>query len=171
MLFLFLKVFHGEGNGNPLQYSCLENPVDRGAWWATVHGVARAGPNSVTKKKKKKSVPSRTSLAVHPLRLHASKAGDMGLLSGCKTKIPHVAHHGQKINYKKSAPSNSSKPKVFSRKWSPSQPGLSRMLQSPSFFLFRLFPTHHTFLPCLSAVNPSGVYLPHLPGRFLFLSS
>ena len=27
-------------NGNPLQYSCLENPMDRGAWWATVHGVA-----------------------------------------------------------------------------------------------------------------------------------
>ena len=32
----------GEGNGNPLQYSCLENPVDRGAWWATVHGVAES---------------------------------------------------------------------------------------------------------------------------------
>ena len=31
----------GEGNGNPLQYSCLENPVDRGAWQATVHGVAK----------------------------------------------------------------------------------------------------------------------------------
>ena len=30
----------GEGNGNPLQYSCLENPMDGGAWWATVHGVA-----------------------------------------------------------------------------------------------------------------------------------
>ena len=28
----------GGGNGNPLQYSCLENPRDRGAWWATVHG-------------------------------------------------------------------------------------------------------------------------------------
>ena len=31
----------GGGNGNPLQYSCLENPVDRGAWQATVHGVAK----------------------------------------------------------------------------------------------------------------------------------
>ena len=30
------------GNGNPLQYSCLENPMDRGAWWAAVHGVARS---------------------------------------------------------------------------------------------------------------------------------
>ena len=33
----------GEGNGHPLQYSCLENPMDRGAWWATVHGVAKSG--------------------------------------------------------------------------------------------------------------------------------
>ena len=32
----------GEGNGNSLQYSCLENPMDRGAWWATVHGVAKS---------------------------------------------------------------------------------------------------------------------------------
>jgi len=30
----------GEGNGTPLQYSCLENLMDRGAWWAAVHGVA-----------------------------------------------------------------------------------------------------------------------------------
>ena len=33
----------GEGNGNPLQYSCLGNPMNKGAWWATVHGVARVG--------------------------------------------------------------------------------------------------------------------------------
>ena len=32
----------GGGHGNPLQYSCLENPLDRGAWWATVHGVAKS---------------------------------------------------------------------------------------------------------------------------------
>ena len=32
----------GEGNSNPLQYSCLENPMDGGAWWATVHGVAKS---------------------------------------------------------------------------------------------------------------------------------
>ena len=31
----------GEGNGCPLQYSCLENPMERGAWWATVHGVTK----------------------------------------------------------------------------------------------------------------------------------
>ena len=32
----------GEGNGNPLQDSCLENPMDGAAWWATVHGVAKS---------------------------------------------------------------------------------------------------------------------------------
>ena len=32
----------GEENGNPLQYSCLENPMDRGTWWATAHGVAKS---------------------------------------------------------------------------------------------------------------------------------
>ena len=31
-----------EGNGNPLQYPCLENSIDRGAWWVTVHGVAKS---------------------------------------------------------------------------------------------------------------------------------
>ena len=34
--------FPGGGHGNPLQYSCLENPTDRGAWWATVHGVGKS---------------------------------------------------------------------------------------------------------------------------------
>ena len=32
----------GEGNGHPLQYSCLENPMDGGAWWATVHGFGKS---------------------------------------------------------------------------------------------------------------------------------
>ena len=42
---MHLKVFHvfsGEGNGTPLQCSCLENPMDEGAWWATVHGVSKS---------------------------------------------------------------------------------------------------------------------------------
>ena len=36
------SITDGEGNGTPLQYSCLENPMDRGAWWAVVHGVAKS---------------------------------------------------------------------------------------------------------------------------------
>lgn len=39
----------GEGNSSPLQYPCLEKPMDRGAQWATGHGVIRAGRNLVTK--------------------------------------------------------------------------------------------------------------------------
>ena len=39
----------GGGHGNPLQYSCLGNSVDRGAWWATVHRILRVGPELVTK--------------------------------------------------------------------------------------------------------------------------
>ena len=44
-LFFFIlaqcRIFSREGNGTPLQYSCLENPMDGGAWWAAVHGVAK----------------------------------------------------------------------------------------------------------------------------------
>ena len=41
-LFHYMYTQIGEGNGNPLQYSCLENPRDRGAWWAAVHGVTKS---------------------------------------------------------------------------------------------------------------------------------
>ena len=36
------EISPGEGNGNPLQYSCLENFMDRGAWWSTVHAVTKS---------------------------------------------------------------------------------------------------------------------------------
>ena len=39
----FPGILDGEGNGTPLQYVCLENPMDGGAWWAAVHGVATVG--------------------------------------------------------------------------------------------------------------------------------
>ena len=39
---VIILIIIGEGNGNPLQYSCLENPMNRGAWWATVHRVAKS---------------------------------------------------------------------------------------------------------------------------------
>ena len=50
----------GEGNGNPLQYSCLGNSMDRGAWWATAHKVIKVGHNlgEWLLIKKKKSSPS-----------------------------------------------------------------------------------------------------------------
>ena len=55
----------GEGNGNPLQFSCLKNPRDRGAWWATVHGVAQ----SRTRLKRLSSSTSFHSLFLHPPNL------------------------------------------------------------------------------------------------------
>ena len=42
MQLLGVVFYIGEGNGTPLQYSCLENPMDGGAWWAAVHGVAKS---------------------------------------------------------------------------------------------------------------------------------
>ena len=41
-LFTITSSYPGEGNGTPLQYSCLENPMDGGAWWAAVHGVTKS---------------------------------------------------------------------------------------------------------------------------------
>ena len=49
----------GEGNGNPLQCSCLENPMDRGAWQATVHGVAKVRQDLVTKSSSSSSCAMR----------------------------------------------------------------------------------------------------------------
>ena len=50
----------GEDNGNPLQYSCLENPMDRGTWWATVHGVS----------KNRTRLSDLTLLCFHSLGMH-----------------------------------------------------------------------------------------------------
>ena len=46
---MHLPHYFGEGNGKPLQYSCLENSMDTGAWQVTVHAVARVGHDLVTK--------------------------------------------------------------------------------------------------------------------------
>ena len=52
-----------EKNGNPLQYSCLENPMDRGAWWATVHGVTKSQHDLVTQQQQQKR-PHRASCSL-----------------------------------------------------------------------------------------------------------
>ena len=43
-----IDICGGEGNGNPLQYSCMENPMGGGAWWAAVHGVAKTQGSNPT---------------------------------------------------------------------------------------------------------------------------
>ena len=54
---------HGEGNGSPLQYSCQGNPMDRGAWWAPVHGVARVRHDLATTQQQT-SCPQRESMKI-----------------------------------------------------------------------------------------------------------
>ena len=41
VVYFYVVVYFGEGNSNPLQFSCLENPRDRGGWWAAVYGAAQ----------------------------------------------------------------------------------------------------------------------------------
>ena len=64
--------FPGEGNGNPLQYSSMENPADRGAWWATVHGVTKESDKTW-----QKTTATRNS------RNHFLKEEEFGLCSLC----------------------------------------------------------------------------------------
>ena len=56
----------GEGNDNPFQYSCLENPIDRGTWWPTVHGIERVGHEWVT------NTLTQDHLSFRTLQLHSA---------------------------------------------------------------------------------------------------
>ena len=56
----------GEGNGNPLQYSCLENPMDRGALQATVHEVSRVGHDLVTKPRQNPQIERKYLQTMRP---------------------------------------------------------------------------------------------------------
>ena len=59
----------GEENVNPLQYSWLGSPMDRGAWQATVHGFTRVGRDSVTKQQQQTSDKTRYSVSLHRVQL------------------------------------------------------------------------------------------------------
>ena len=61
----------GQSNGTPLQYSCLENPMDRGAWWAAVHGVAKS-----------RTQLSNFTFTFHFLALEKEMAAHSGVLPG-----------------------------------------------------------------------------------------
>ena len=82
-----IKTYIGEGNGNPLQYSCLGNPMDRGAWWATVYGVAK----SQTQLKQLSVRPILVCLGYHNKIIYVGGLNNTDLLShsfgGWKSKL------------------------------------------------------------------------------------
>ena len=71
----------GEGNGTPLQYSCLENPMDGGAWWAAVHAVAKSrthpAPSRETGAGGRRGPPTYSTplMSLHRARLESSSTG------------------------------------------------------------------------------------------------
>ena len=73
----------GEGNGTPLQYSCLENPMDGGAWWAAVHGIAKSQTrlNDVTFTFHFRALEKE--MATHSILLPGDSQGQRSLL-GCR---------------------------------------------------------------------------------------
>ena len=70
----------GEGNGNPLQYSCLGNPMDRGAWQVTVHGVARVRCNIATKPPPPIGQSKSICLALGPAEIQMGTMIELGVL-------------------------------------------------------------------------------------------
>ena len=70
----------GEGNGTPFQYSCLENPMDGGAWWAAVHGVAKS-----------QTCLSDFTFTFHFHALEKEMATHSSVLDG---RIPGMGEHG-----------------------------------------------------------------------------
>jgi len=81
----------GEGNGNPLQYSCLENPRDRGAWWAAVYGVTQ----SQTRLKQLSSSSSSSSPPEQNLVFHTASPSHQA--SGTSLLTSSTREHTEKI--------------------------------------------------------------------------
>ena len=82
---------HGEGNGNPFQYSCLENPLGRGAWWAADHGVTQS-------QSWLKQLSSSSSSVVNAPKKHSSSL--LFLLQhpeALPVYLPHSPHHSNNM--------------------------------------------------------------------------
>ena len=77
---------NGEGNGTPLQYSCLENPTDGGAWWAAVHGVAK----SRTRLKRFSSISSSPPNSIFKATTDISKPFLLRFFYGLVSKIRSI---------------------------------------------------------------------------------
>ena len=76
----------GEGSGTPLQYSCLENPMDGGAWWATVHGVAK----SRTRLSNFTSLQRVISLLLHELPSLSAHSAQLLMMVSLETQMTKI---------------------------------------------------------------------------------
>ena len=76
------------GHGNPLQYSCLENPMNRGAWWATVHRVAKESDNTEV------TEPAYSRFLLQGI--FSTQGSNPGLLH-CRQILYHLSHQGSTI--------------------------------------------------------------------------
>ena len=77
----------GEGNGSPLQYSCLENPTDRRHWQATVHGVTSVGHNLATKERERTHTHTHTHTHIHKWLMIRNVLNND--LNHCRYKVNH----------------------------------------------------------------------------------
>ena len=115
----------GEGNGNPLQYSCLENPKDRGAWWAAVYGVAQS---QTQLKRLSSSSSDKMRTELHILETATGKGnfrgegmvpscgpGSLGLLS--VKKEPGHSPHNQELTFSRLVLSSQSVSRYLPKDW------------------------------------------------------
>ena len=86
--------FPGEGNGNPLQYSCLGNPTDRGAWWTTVHGVTKRQTHLGTQLNTCTGTDTHTCILIRPAELLSVHSG----MKRGRGSSPQEPHHPQKYD-------------------------------------------------------------------------
>ena len=80
---VFPVVMYGEGSGTPLQYSCLENPMDGGAWWAAVHGVAKSWTRLSDFTLTFHFLALENEMATHPVFLPGESQGPGSLVGRC----------------------------------------------------------------------------------------